>query len=397
MEFFRELYYNRIETVQLNFKRFLFDEINWNDQLVGIIGARGTGKTTMVLQYIKEKLDLNISLYISLDHIYFHKESLLPVVNYYYKLGIRHFVLDEVHKYENWSTELKNIYDYYPNANVVFTGSSILEIYRGQADLSRRAVQYELPGLSFREFLNFDLGIDLEPFTLDQLTNDHINFARQVKENVSSPLVPFNRYLRLGYYPYFKENETKYHQRLQQTINLILETDVMAAESITYASIRKIKSLLYIISQSVPFKPNITSLSQKIETKRENLIHFLDILERASLINLLRDDVKGISRLNKPDKIYLGNTNLLHAYAEGKPDKGNVRETFFYSQCKVRHALKSHDSADFSFENELVFEVGGKQKNQRQIMKEENAYIAADDIEIGNANKIPLWLFGFLY
>lgn len=397
MEFFRELYYNRIETVQLTFKRFLFDEINWNDRLIGIIGARGTGKTTLVLQYIKEKLNLNTSIYISLDHIYFHKESLLPVVDYYYKLGILNFVLDEVHKYESWSTELKNIYDYYPNAKIVFTGSSILEIYRGQADLSRRAIQYELPGLSFREFLNFDRGIDFKPFLLEELTSNHINLARHVKEKVNSPLVDFDRYLKIGYYPYYKENETKYLQQLQHTINLILETDVMATESITYASIRKIKSLLYIISQSVPFKPNISTLSQKIETKRDNLVRFLDILERASVINLLRDDVKGISRLNKPDKIYLGNTNIVYAYAEGKPDKGNERETFFYSQCKVRHALKCHESADFSFENGFVFEVGGKQKNQRQIMNEENAFIAADGIEIGNANKIPLWLFGFLY
>jgi uncharacterized protein len=397
MEFFRELYFNRIESVQLNFKRFLFDEIDWNDRLVGIIGARGSGKTTLVLQYIKERLDLNASIYISLDHIYFHKESLLPVVDYYYKMGIVHFIFDEVHKCENWSIALKNIYDYYPNSKIVFTGSSILEIYKGQADLSRRAIQYELKGLSFREFLNFDLGVKLKAFTIEQLISDHITIARNVKEVVRNPLVSFERYLKLGYYPYYKENETKYLQQLQQTINLILETDVMAVESITYASVRKIKSLLYVISQSVPFKPNISSLSQKVDTKREKLIHFLDILERASVINLLREDVKGISKLNKPDKIYLANTNLIHAYAEGKPDKGNERETFFYSQCKVRYALKSHEKADFSFENGLIFEVGGKQKNQRQIMNEQNAYIAADGIEIGNANKIPLWLFGFLY
>ncbi len=397
MDFFKELYLNRLESVQLQFKRFLFDTIDWQDRLIAILGARGAGKTTLILQYIKEKLDIEKSIYISLDHIYFQKKGLSAVIDFYYKLGTRNFILDEVHKYVNWSIEIKNIYDYYPEANIVFTGSSILEIYKGQADLSRRAIHYELPGLSFREFLNFDLGLDLEPISMEKLIANHSLYARQVKETIKSPLLHFDRYLKLGYYPFFKENETKYHQRLQQTVNLILETDVMAVESITYASVRKIKALLYIISQSVPFKPNISKLSEKVETKRENLLYFLDILERASVIHLLRNNVNGISKLNKPDKIYMGNTNLIHAFAEGKPDKGNERETFFYSQCKVHHTLESHDKADFSLDNELIFEVGGKQKNQRQIMDEENAYIAADGIEIGNNNKIPIWLFGFLY
>jgi hypothetical protein len=237
----------------------------------------------------------------------------------------------------------------------------------------------------------------MQPISLDNLVAQHIHHARLIIETVKSPLLHFHRFLKLGYYPYYKENEKKYHQRLQQTINLIIETDVMAIEPITYASVRKIKSLLYIISQSVPFKPNISTLSLKVESKRESLLYFLDILERAQVINLLRNDVKGISRLNKPDKIYLGNTNLIHAYAEGKPDKGNERETFFYSQCKVRYGIKSHHTADFNLDNNLIFEVGGKQKSNRQILNEQNAYIASDGIEIGNSNKIPLWLFGFLY
>lgn len=396
MEFLQELSYNKIDSVRSEFIRSLYYKIDWNDRLIAIRGARGVGKTTLILQYLKNNLPPNESLYLSLDHILFQKTPLFEVVDYYAKLGIKNIFLDEVHKYPDWSIEIKNIYDFYQELKIIFTGSSVLELYKGQADLSRRMMAYDLCGLSFREFLIYDQNITTSPLNLEDILEDHVKIARELKATIGTPLLHFNKYLRIGYYPYYKENESNYQQRLLNTINLILESDIVDVENITYNSIRKMKSLLYIISQSVPFKPNISSLSKKVETKRDTLLQFLDLLQRASLINLLRSNTQGVSFLNKPEKIYLNNTNLLHALGQD-PDKGNERETFFLNQMSYKNKINSTTPGDFIVEDQFIFEVGGKNKTNKQIQTLNSAYIAADDIEIGAGNRIPLWLFGFLY
>lgn len=397
MDKLRELSYNKVESVSSGFRRFLFEEIDLNDQLIAIRGARGSGKTTLLLQLMKQTNDLEQCLYLSLDNIMLQDKPLLEVVDYYYKLGVRYLFLDEVHKYEGWSTIIKNLYDHYGDLKIVFTASSLLELYQGQADLSRRLSGYDLPGMSFREFLQFDQNLLVRPVTLTDLLRDHVPISREYKKVLGSPLAHFKRYLQLGYYPYFKENEEKYSQRLIDTINQILETDLMAVGSFNYTTVRKLKALLSVISQSVPFKPNISSLSKKIEVKRETVLHYMDLLERAAVLILLQSATGGISRLNKPDKVYLENTNILYALSEGIPEKGNIRETFFLNQISKGHKVKAPVTGDFIVDDIVTFEVGGKSKTKKQIEKTEKAFVVADDIETGSGNKIPLWLFGFFY
>ncbi len=397
MEKLQAVSFDRIERVNTTLKRYLYHQIDWNDRLIAIIGARGSGKTTLILQYAIENTDLDKTLYLSLDHFLFQNQSLLEVVDFYYTHGIRYLFLDEVHKYPTWSIEIKNIYDQYEDLRIVFTGSSVIELYKGQADLSRRMVYYYLNGLSFREFLNFDQGIETDFHSLEEILENHIPIARKIKRKVETPIVHFEKYIQRGYYPFFRENEKNYHQRLQGTLNMVLESDIMSVEPITYPSIRKLKNLLFIISQSVPFKPNISELSQKVETKRENLVQYLDLLERAQIIHQLHTEAKGMSYLRKPDKIYLNNPNLIYALSQGNSDKGKERETFFLNQLIVQHQVSYPKQGDFLVDKKYTFEIGGKGKTNKQVQETANAFIAADGIELGIGNKIPIWLFGFLY
>ncbi|HSI78786.1 MAG TPA: AAA family ATPase [Lunatimonas sp.] len=397
MEQLQTISYERIERVDTRLKRYLYHNIDWNDRLIAILGSRGSGKTTLILQYARENRDLSKTLYLSLDHILFQNQRLLDVVDFYYKLGIRYLFLDEVHKYPSWSIEIKNIYDQYDDVKVVFTGSSLIELCKGQADLSRRMVYYYLNGLSFREFLHFDQSIEIPSHSLVEILENHIPIARGIKRKVEAPILHFEKYLRIGYYPYFRENENNYYQRLLGTLNIALDTDIFAIEPITYPSIRKLKNLLYIISQSVPFKPNISELSQKVETKREKLIQYLDLLERAQIIHQLRSETKGMSYIGKPDKIYLNNPNLIYALSQGVMDRGSERETFFLNQLSANYQVSYPKQGDFLVDKKYTFEVGGKGKISRQISHLPNSFIAADGIELGIATKIPIWLFGFLY
>lgn len=388
---------NRIENTKLDFKRFLFNQLNWKRRLIGIKGARGTGKTTLMLQFIKENFGISDDvLYVSLDNIYFTEHKLVDLADNFVKTGGKYLFLDEVHKYPHWSQEIKNIYDDFPELKVVFTGSSILEIDKGEADLSRRAVIYNLPVLSLREFIEIKYGIPSDVYSLNDIIENHLDIAGRIVKKIK-PIKEFNNYCMNGAYPFFMETGPDYHDHLERIINLILETDLPAFNPIDYHSIIKLKQLLLVISESVPFQPNISKLSNKIGITRDTVIKYLHYLEKAQLISLLRSNTKGISKMAKPEKIYLNNSNLLYTLQPGRTNRGTVRETFFLNQLSVKYSVKMPPKGDFIVDNRYVFEVGGKSKTKRQIIDLTDAFVVSDNIEYGFKHKIPLWLFGFLY
>lgn len=398
MEKLRDRFAIRLRDTSLSFKRYLLQNIDWSERLIAIKGSRGVGKTTLILQYIKEnfKIDETI-LYISLDDIYFQAHSLVDLAEDFYKNGGKLLFLDEVHKYSNWSLELKNIYDNYQDLKVVFTGSSMLEIYKGDADLSRRAVSYELKGLSFREYLLFEKKIDLAPLELNDVLNNHHQLATEITTEIKI-LPEFKQYLKMGYYPFYKEGRNSYYQKLNHIVNLILETDVSSVYNSEYQTILKLKKLMYVIATSVPFQPNITKLSEKIDTtSRSSTLQYLDYLEKANLIINLKTSAKGNNYLVKPDKIYLENTNLMVALGDLIIEDGNIRETFLLNQLSAQNEVHTSKESDFLVNNKYTFEVGGKNKSKSQIKGLDNAFLACDNIEIGFGNKVPIWLFGMLY
>ncbi len=397
MERLFEGFLTKLKGVESYFIRYLNAQIDWTDRLIGIKGGRGTGKTTLLLQYIQIHIKPGVEvLYVSLDELYFTSHTLTDLADDFVKAGGRHLFLDEVHKYPGWSREIKNLYDTYKDLQIVFTGSSMLEISKGDADLSRRAVVYELTGLSFREFLLIEKRLTFPVVKWQDILVDHVDMAQDISKKLK-PLPSFKDYLKFGYYPYFQENKKNYHQRLAATINLVIESDLPAIEHVDYSTIQKLKKLLYILSTSVPFKPNIQKLSEQIHATRGSTLLYLDYLKNAQLLSLLRGETEGNSYMNKPDKIYLNNTNLLYALAPENANVGTLRETFFYNQLQSTSSITSSEKADFTINKKMTFEIGGKNKPTDQIKGLSNMYIAADEIEIGLRNKIPLWLFGFLY
>lgn len=369
--------------------------VDWKDRLIGIKGARGVGKTTFLLQYIKKEYGLNKTcLYISLDDLLFTNKNLYEVASSFHQTGGTHLFLDEVHKYSNWSVHLKNIYDGLPKLKVVFTGSSVLQIRQGNADLSRRAVIYDMEGLSFREFLNLESTSTFPVITLKELLKNHVEIAAEISSTLR-PLAFYRDYLEYGYYPFYLENKNSYHKKLAETVNLILEVDITYLNAIEARYVNKLKKLLYMMAVSVPVQPNISRLSTAIEASRNTVMNYLGYLEDGKLLHLLRKNSNGDALLAKPDKIYLHNTNLAWAIAETM-DVGNARETFFCSQVRAKHKLSIPDKGDFLIDDNYLIEVGGPNKTGSQLEHETNAYFAIDDIEIGHFNRIPLWLFGFL-
>lgn len=388
----------RMRTVPDQFKRYLYHEINWNDRLIAIKGARGVGKTTMMLQYIKENLELNEKvLYASLDDIYFQANSLVNLAEEFHRNGGQYLFLDEVHKYSNWSTEIKNIYDTYGDVKFVFTSSSVLEINKGDADLSRRTVTYELEGLSLREYINLETGEDFEAIDLSDILNKHIELAGIITEKVKVfPL--FNKYLKYGYYPFYQEGEDSYLTKLNSVISLTLETDIPSVFNTEYKTIRKLKKLLYIIATALPYQPNVAELSKSIDTSsRTSTLQYLDYLEKAKLTANLKTGAKGKNILVKPDKVYLENTNLMNAIGDIDLNAGNVRETFFFNQLREKYKINTSKLGGFFVDDKYTFEVGGKGKKSTQIKDAKDGYVVADNMEMGFGNKIPLWLFGFIY
>ena len=384
-------------SVPVNFERFLTNKIPWDQKLIGISGARGSGKTVLLLQRLKKMLaEGKNALFVSLDDIYFSENKLVYFAEDFAKDGGDYLFLDEVHKYKNWSQELKNIYDSVLGLKVVFTSSSALEIHKGSHDLSRRALIFNLRGLSFREFIELKYQIIIPSATLEQII---INPAEKVMEiNNKIKIFPyFKEYLATGYYPFFIDMELNYLKQLSITINTVLEIDLPAIHNIDFNSIIKLKKLISIISQIAPYKPNVEKLAKQVETTRPTLLKYLYYLDKAQIIQWLGSDTFGINYLNKPDKIFLGNTNIAYAFSEDKTNVGNIRETFFLSQLLQNHKVTYPKQGDFLVDGKYLFEVGGKNKTQKQIAGIENAYIAADNIEYGYGNKIPLWLFGFLY
>jgi len=390
-------YRQKLGSVPTGFVRDLINQIDWQNRFIGIKGARGVGKTTLLLQYAKLKLaNSEKSLYASLDDFYFKRHRLYDFAAQFVREGGQVLLLDEVHRYDEWSQELKNIYDDFPSLRIIFTGSSIIHLSRSKGDLSRRAILYNMVGLSFREFLQLQQGYQYPMLTMKELVLNHTDIALDINQNIK-PLQFFQDYLRYGYHPYFLENVNAYASKLVETVNLLLETDFPSVYSITYPTIDKIKTFLIILAESVPFKPNIQKLSEQVELTRNALIEHLHQLEDAGLLQLLHRNAKGITRLQKPEKIFLGHTNLAFVLNEKTPEMGMLRETFFLSQLRPHYLVEYTEAGDFWIDNYFTIEVGGHKKGYAQIQSIPNSFIAADGIEIGIDRKIPLWLFGFLY
>jgi predicted AAA+ superfamily ATPase len=389
---------SRIDSVDTSFKRYLWNTIKWDNRLIAITGARGVGKTTMLLQYIRENLigKPDEVIYVNMDDLYFSKNSLVDFADKFVKLGGKYLFLDEVHKYRNWSQEIKNSYDYFPDLKIVITGSSALDIYKGKADLSRRAILYRMQGLSFREFIALKYKYYFPVLELDDLLNNAHKRIPAILDKIK-PLKLFEEYLRLGYYPFFREGEDEFQIRLKQIVNHILDSDLPSVENIDFKSVNYLRKLISILAEIVPYKPNIVKLSQQVGVSRETLVRYLYLLEKADLLILLQTSAHGISKMNKPEKIYLNNPNLVYTLGDYRSNQGILRETFFLNQLQVLHSITSSEKSDFLVGDKYTFEIGGKNKNREQISAIENAFVAADNIEYGQQNKIPLWLFGFLY
>lgn len=383
----------KIEQLNLTKHRAIYDEIDWDERLVLLLGHRGTGKTTLMLQRLKNNNSKGV--YLSLDDFYFETHRLVEVFDDLYHEGFRHFYFDEVHRYPHWSKDLKQIYDDYNDVKLLATGSSLLDISKGNADLSRRAVTYRIQGLSFREYLWLEKNMYLKSISLKNIIQNHNEIENDLLDQFSWEN-DFKNYLRFGYYPFFKESKKSYFIKLEQTAHLVIESDILPFEGLNYKTTHSLKKLLFVISQAVPFIPNISKLSKSLDIPRNTLLKLLDILDQAKLIKLLKSGTKGVSYLQKPEKIYLENTNLNHLFAQQHPNIGNIRETFFFNQVSFHHQVTSSKYADFMVDEQFTFEIGGPSKGLKQIQGIPLSYLALD-LKMGSEKVIPLWLFGFLY
>lgn len=379
----------KIKEISTDFVRYKYSEIKWDGRAFGLVGPRGVGKSYMLLQHIKMHLDKNEALYVSADNIYFATHRLVDLADSFVKMGGKHLFIDEIHKYEGWSRELKQIIDSYGELQVVISGSSILDIYKGMADLSRRVPIYEMQGLSFREYLKLFHGIDTPRFNME----DVIGGKAELSE-IDHPLPYFHDYLRKGYYPFGRDVE--FEMELLQVITQTFEADIPLYMNANVSVGRKLKALLMVVARSVPFKPVMTKIAEVTGISRNDVADYLIYIEKAGMISQLRNDTGGIRGLGKVEKIYLDNTNLIYALAPDNADIGNVRETFFMNQTRVGHNVISSSVSDFEIDGK-TFEIGGRKKGHRQIESVSDGYIVKDDIETGYSNVIPLWSFGLLY
>lgn len=371
-----------------DFMRYMADRIDWDSRLVGIVGPRGVGKSTMLLQRIKAHRENGFWLYVSADHTYFANHSLVDLVDDFVKEGGTHLYIDEAHKYSNWSRELKQIYDVHPDLHVVFTGSSVLDITKGEADLSRRALMYSMQGLSFREYLELFHNVETESYSLEEI------IMHKVELPVPHPLPLFREYLASGYYPFAKESG--FVIRMEQIVSQTIDTDIPQYADMLASTARKLKQMLAVIAELAPYKPNADSLAAELHVSKNNVPDYLVYLEKAGMIGLLRDDTEGLRGLGKVEKVYVDNPSLMTILANGRPEVGNLRETFFYNQMRVMHKVFASRESDFVV-GEYTFEVGGRNKGKKQIQDIPNGIVVKDDIEFGHGIIIPLWHFGLTY
>ncbi|MBR1941851.1 MAG: AAA family ATPase [Bacteroidaceae bacterium] len=371
------------------FHRYMYSQVSWQTRMFGLVGPRGVGKSTMILQYIKEHRDSHKMFYASADHLYFSSHTLVELVDEFAKEGGEQIFIDEIHKYENWSRELKQIYDSHPDIKVGFTGSSVLDIYKGYADLSRRAPIFMMQGLSFREYLGLFHQIEVPTYTLKDIIEQKAKLP-----GIDHPLPLFRDYLMRGYYPFATESD--FELRLRQVINQTMEVDIPLYAKMNVSTGRKLKKLLAVISQSVPFKPVMDSIATIIGVSRNVLPDYFLYMEQAGMIGQLRDDTGGIRGLGKVDKVYLDNATIAYLLGGKSADIGNIRETFFYNQMRVTTDVISSRLSDFEIDGK-TFEVGGKKKGKKQISGASEGYVVRDDIEFGSGNILPLWAFGLTY
>ena len=381
-----------LKNFNTTYKRYLYNEIDFNEKLIGIVGARGTGKTTMLFQKLIElKAQNKNALYISLDYPFLGSTSLSELAFGFVDSGGEYLLLDEVHKYEDFAAHLKTIYDM-SSLNVIFTGSSAASILNAKSDLLRRVSIFSLEGLSFREFLELENGIVIDKFSLETILKDYQAIADDLKIKQNQ----FKKYLKFGYYPFYFNKQSSYYESLLNTINLSIDVDLTSLGLVEQKYTYKLKKLLEVVCQSEPFEVNYTKIAALAEISRAKLYDYIAYLNDARLVNMIDEQSRGLSKLVKPAKIYMNNTNLIYAYGDDCK-AGTIRETFFANQLRVKHRLNIPKQGDFIVDDKFIFEVGGKNKSFEQIKDISDSYIAADEIEAGSGNKIPLWLFGLLY
>lgn len=379
----------RLKATKATFRRYMYDRINWDAHMVGLTGPRGVGKSTMMLQYMLSQPSRKDMLYVAADHMWFANHSLVELADSFVKDGGKWLCIDEVHRYSGWSRELKQIYDGHPSLRVVFTGSSVLDINRGESDLSRRALMYHMQGLSFREYLAIFHNIEVPTYSLQQIVSGEARV-----ESPEHPLPLFREYLATGYYPFAIEGDLA--QRLNQVVSLTVETDILSYADMKAATARKLKQMLGVIAESAPYKPSLENLSQEVKVSKNNISDYLVWLERAGMIGLLRDDTSGMRSLGKIEKVYIDNPTLMSMLGGKDANVGNVRETFFFNQMRVNYKLLASRISDFRIDD-MTFEIGGRNKTQRQIRDAVRGYVVKDDIEHTHGNIIPLYLFGLTY
>lgn len=389
----------KIRLTSMNFVRDMMSDINWDAQLICIRGARGVGKTTLMLQYIKShyKAMSKEVLFVSLDTVYFTTHSLIELADAFYKNGGKHLFIDEVHKYPTWSREIKEIYDFYPDMRVVISGSSLLNILEGDADLSRRCVSYDMQGLSFREFLKFYHNIDIRRYSLDEILNTPESLCSEVLDKCQ-PLPLFNDYLKYGYFPFYNKNKENYYTLIEQIVSYVIESELPQVFNVEAAMARKIKALMGIVSSSLPYEVDATKLSGVIGVHRTTVVNYLYMLDKASMINMIFEESKTVKKLQKPDKLYIENTNMLYAISSGAVDTGTIRETFCVNQLSASHNVEySKRKGDFLIDGRYTFEVGGRNKGFSQVAGVDNSYVLTDNIDSPYGRKLPIWAMGFLY
>ena len=390
MQALYDQFYQLLELTPMDFFREQHDTINWNVRMLGILGQKGVGKSTLIRQHIKRAGNISVSLYVQADDIYFSAHTLVETAREFFARGGKYLYIDEIHKYGNWSTEIKNIYDSLPLLHVVYSGSSILDLEKGGADLSRRVIEYHLPVWSFREFLNIRNGWSLKPATLEEILKGKVDFPYGPER----PRAYFEEYMKKGCYPFFNEGE--FETRLRRIINTTVEVDIPKYAGMTIAATQKLKKFMYYISTSVPIKINFSDMARDLGLDRDDLPKYLEYLEKAELVSVLRVKANGDAILRKMDKLYLNNPNMAHVLSGEKPETGNARETIFYRWTKHKFETLESPTSDFEIEGK-TFEVGGRKKGKKQIAGIQDGYIVKDDIEYVYDNQIPLWMFGFLY